>query len=413
MVECVLRCTVVAYAFLLTSQADAQERTGWKMHIIDNSSRGADGVRPQDINGDGRPDLVTGWEEGGQVRVYLHPGTAAVRDQWPAVTVGKVASPEDAVFVDLDGDGMTDVVSSCEGKNCTVHVHWSPLADDKRMESSAWSTGIFPGLAGKQAYMFCLPMQVDNKLGVDLVFGSKVSPSATASSQLGWLQSPQDPRSLSDWVWHPLYDSGWIMSLFAEDMDGDGDTDILLTDRKGTNRGCKWLENPGPVEAAADAVWPPHLMGGADAEVMFADRGDLGGDGQLDVVTATSDGGLIVFRRMDSTGVHWETERIPMPPNAGRGKGVGLGDVDLDGSLDIVVSCEHAEDKHGVFWLRGGDVAGSVAGAEWQFQPISGLQGIKFDLVQLIDLDEDGDLDVQTCEERANLGVIWYENPNR
>ena len=27
------------------------------------------------------------------------------------------------------------------------------------------------------------------------------------------------------------------------------------------------------------------------------------------------------------------------------------------------------------------------------------------------DLDEDGDLDVITCEESSNLGVIWYENP--
>ena len=28
-------------------------------------------------------------------------------------------------------------------------------------------------------------------------------------------------------------------------------------------------------------------------------------------------------------------------------------------------------------------------------------------------LDADGDLDVLTCEERKNLGVIWYENPSR
>ncbi len=45
--------------------------------------------------------------------------------------------------------------------------------------------------------------------------------------------------------------------------------------------------------------------------------------------------------------------------------------------------------------------------------PISGPQGIKFDLVKLLDLDGDGDLDVLTCEERDNLGVIWYENPLR
>jgi hypothetical protein len=33
--------------------------------------------------------------------------------------------------------------------------------------------------------------------------------------------------------------------------------------------------------------------------------------------------------------------------------------------------------------------------------------------MELVDLDGDGDLDVLTCEERAGLGVIWYENPAR
>ena len=86
----------------------------WTRHVIDDSSKGADGVRLQDVNGDGRPDCVTGWEEGGLTRVYLHPGAAAVCNRWPAVTVGKTPSVEDAVRVDLDGDGRTDVVSSCE-----------------------------------------------------------------------------------------------------------------------------------------------------------------------------------------------------------------------------------------------------------------------------------------------------------
>ena len=56
-----------------------------------------------DVNDDGLSDIATGWEEGGKVRVYLHPGPAKVKEAWPAVTVGQVRSPEDAVFVDLDG----------------------------------------------------------------------------------------------------------------------------------------------------------------------------------------------------------------------------------------------------------------------------------------------------------------------
>lgn len=43
----------------------------WKRHVIDNTSRGADGVKLGDIDGDGLPDIVTGWEEGGEVRAYI------------------------------------------------------------------------------------------------------------------------------------------------------------------------------------------------------------------------------------------------------------------------------------------------------------------------------------------------------
>ena len=32
--------------------------------------------------------------------------------------------------------------------------------------------------------------------------------------------------------------------------------------------------------------------------------------------------------------------------------------------------------------------------------------------IDVLDLDMDGDLDVMTCEERENLGVVWYENPH-
>ena len=48
------------------------------------------------------------------MRVYINPGKHNVKDYWPAVTVGEVGDPEDSFFIDLDGDGNLDVVSSCE-----------------------------------------------------------------------------------------------------------------------------------------------------------------------------------------------------------------------------------------------------------------------------------------------------------
>ena len=200
----------------------------WPRHTIDAESKGADGVRVADANGDGQLDVVTGWEEGGVVRVYLHPGAARVRQPWPAVTVGSVISPEDAVFFDVDGDGSTDVISSCEGTNRRVFVHWAPGKSDRPLSSSPWSTEAFPAVAGRAMWMFAAPAQVDRRGGTDLVVGGKGS-----GAVIGWLRAPSEPRRLSAWKFQPLRDVGWVMSLRCEDLDLDGDWDVLASDRKG------------------------------------------------------------------------------------------------------------------------------------------------------------------------------------
>src|SRR5688572_13962772 len=53
---------------------DAGEKRPWPRHIIDDGLKGADGVRLADVNGDGKLDVITGWEEAGAIRVCLHPG---------------------------------------------------------------------------------------------------------------------------------------------------------------------------------------------------------------------------------------------------------------------------------------------------------------------------------------------------
>jgi hypothetical protein len=98
-----------------------------------------------------------------------------------------------------------------------------------------------------------------------------------------------------------------------------------------------------------------------------------------------------------------------------KGKSVAIGDLDLDGLLDIVHSTEPnlGPRRPGVTWLKNLNNAGSQKGLEFEVQQMSSLAGKKFDLLQCVDVDQDGDLDVITCEERDNLGLFWYENPHR
>jgi hypothetical protein len=379
----------------------------WKRHLIDDASRGADGARLMDINGDGLPDVTTGWEEGGQVRVCLNPGKGKVRQRWPSVMVGKVGAPEDAVFADLDGDGAIDVVSSCEGRTNAVFVHWAPPDGKRLLDPAAWKTEPIPTVQNMCQWMFCEPMQIDGKDGLDLVVGGK-----NKNGQIGWLEAPANPRNLAEWKFHPLLKAGWVMSLVAADMNGDKHADVVVSDRRGKNSGCLWLENPGPG-AEQYKPWPVHRIGPTGDEVMFLEVADLDKDGKHDVLVPTFDRKLHFYRQRTPT--EWEQRRIAFPPGTGSGKAVRVADLDLDGKLDIVLACANAKGLHGIVWMNYGK---SALDEVWTVHDISGLDGIKFDLIQLVDLDGDGDLDVLNSEEAAagagrGLGVVWYENPAR
>ena len=318
----------------------------WSRHTIDNSSQGADGVKLADANGDGFLDIACGWEEGGVIRVYLHPGVERVKQQWPSVTVGKIASPEDAVFADLDGDGRLDVVSCSEGKTKQVTVHWAPKDPTQYLNSNAWKSEVIPTTKNLTQWMFCLPMQVDGKNGVDLVLGAK-----NDGAQVGWLQSPADPRTLSDWKWRPLIDAGWIMSLEKTDVNWDERPDILVSDRRGETRQCYWLEHPGYENV--DKPWNAHAITSNDREFMFLDLADVNNDGLLDLPVATRSRQLPVYYAEPPFPTKWRLEVIPFPPNTGTGKSVRAVDVNRDGAADLIVSCENATDeKQGVFLVE-------------------------------------------------------------
>ena len=388
--------------FFFCSSLTAQDGA-WTRHTIDNSSRGADGVRFLDVNGDGLEDIATGWEEGGLIRVYLHPGYKRASGPWPLATVGRVKSPEDAVFCDLDRDGAVDVVSCCEGGNRKVFAHWAPSGKGKYLEAAAWKTMSFPAVDNKAQWMFALPMELDGAAGMDLVVGAK-GPGAC----VGWLRSPPAARDMRAWTFHSWYRAGWIMSLISHDVDGDGDSDVVVSDRKGKKPGVLWLENPGrkAVSENPGLAWREHRMGASGREVLFVSLYDLDGDGRKEAAVTAKPNRVILLYPGGDPRKPWREELIEYPLDRfGRAKAVRAGDLDGDGAAELAVSCESASGgKSGVFYLR-------RAGKRWIPRGLSGPAGVKFDRIELRDLDGDGDLDLITCEERDNLGVFWYENP--
>ena len=370
---------------LLTLTLVAQEP--WVRHTIDASLKGADGVRLKDINGDGLPEIATGWEEGRTVRIYKHPPRNKTRTvaSWPATTVGQVCAAEDAVFADLNKDGLTDVISACEeGKPTGVYVHWAP----------DWKTEAIPEASQNLRWIYTLPLKLKGDSRTHILAGGKL-----AGAVLKLLTPGKDPGNLKAWTGTLLQKVGWTMSLFTLDMDGDGDNDILVSDRLGPTSGIFWLEAP---------TWKRHNIGTSSEEVMFIDYGDIDGDGLIDIAAAVRPEAIVWFRRLDASGQKWKRQSLPYPPNAGTAKAVAIGDLNGDGIKDIAFTCENStKGKEGVWWFE------QSRGGGWRTHRVSGPKGIKFDRIELLDIDGDGDLDLLTTEERTPLGVIWYENPTR
>jgi hypothetical protein len=269
------------------------------------------------------------------------------------------------------------------------------------------------------------------ELAGDVAFGSK-----NDQGEIGVLVAPSNPRDIAAWKYVPLGPVGWTMTLALQDVDADDGDDILLADRRPTQpdrgdlRGLRWLENPGSLEKP----WRNHFIGRRGVEVMFSGSGDFDGDGDTDYVVPNivkGDGGA-----RDSGELYWienvwdhkgapseedgdfVAHRMPWPDNVGRAKSAAMGDVDLDGRKDVVLTFEEADGgRHGLVWLR---QQGPRRQPVWTVRTLSGPDGIKHDDATLVDIDGDGDLDVFTTEERlpraglpTGLGVIWYENPTR
>lgn len=402
---------LLAIVHCLGDESALVSEQSWSRHIIDDSSKGADGVKLGDLNNDGLPDIVTGWEEGFSTRIYLHPGKTNVTQKWPSANIGVTPSAEDAVFVDLNGDDYLDVVVSCEGKDQAMYLIFAP-ENGEVLDSKQWTQTLLPGSKNMTKWMFAEPAELSfDSETVRLIFAASKNPNGT----IGYWELPNNPeKHKGNWRWRALSETGWVMSIFVEDMDGDDDLDLFYVDRKGDFRGAYWIENPGTL----NAPWPKHLIGGADIEQLFGKIADLDQDGLKDVLLVAKDRQVVWWRRLDATGQSWEKRVLEYPENTGRAKAVAVGDLDLDGLPDLVITCEGANPPHqGVFWIK---QSTDRDFENWQSFGMSGPGGIKFDRIELLDLDLDGDLDVLTCEEhhinverneKTGLGVFWYENP--
>ncbi len=382
----------------------------WNIIYIDkhkdgsNGQAGADGTDLYDIDNDGDLDDTTGWEGDGKAFIYKNPEKNqankknAKNAEWTSTIIcSDCQGVEDAHFADIDNDGYVDVVTS-QQRPKKLGINWAPSN-----ENDEWKSDKIPAATDLNLFWIVSDAgQIDGRNGIDIIAGSQSDKSGKAA--IYWFEAPSDPKSISDWKAHKITSATWIMSLSLADIDNDGDLDAITSDR---NKRASWFENPGDETVYNE--WIEHTFG-PTTDIRWAIYDDLDGDDVKEIIIADSDkkSAITWFKKGDNAKNPWTKYKVG--PTAGTispkySKSVAVGDLNLDGNKDLVVATY--EYGHKIYWM---EYDTNPTDQEWNAHMIRSQDDLKFDEVQLIDMDGDGDLDIISSEQSV-LGVFWFENP--
>jgi hypothetical protein len=362
-----------------------------------------------DLDSDGDLDVVAGVNDGTvdyfeNTGTHLYPVFVArtgSANPFDGQDVGLDAIP---ALADLDGDGDLDLVAG-EYNGTFLTFENTGSAIDAAFIAR---TGTANPLAGRDVGTLASPALGDlNGDGdPDLVSGANVGTFASFENLAGRLVARTGAAN-------PLtgQDIGSISTSVLGDLNGDGDLDLLSGELAGM---FFYFENTGsaasPTFIARTGAANP-LNGQDVGNGSTGSLGDLDADGDLDLVTGSSDGTLRYFENTGNATIPAFIPRTGVA-NPLNGQDVGLssapalGDLDGDGDLDLI-----AGETDGIFNYY--ENTGSAASAAFIARtgvsnPLAAFDVGSDSTPSLGDLDSDGDLDLASGE---NSGTLFaFEN---
>ena len=286
---------------------------------------------PLDVNGDGRLDYITGGWWGNTLRWRENPGDPA--KEWPEHVIAEVGNIETTRAWDVDGDGQLEIVPNTPNGPLVVYKLVAP--------------GEF------KAYPIW-PEKQQHGLGFGDVNGDGRGDFILRN---GWLEAPADPYT-GQWVFHPDFDFGPLASvpILVVDLNGDGANELIVGNAHGY--GLDWWEQR--PDGQGGRTWRRHPIDPYNSQFHDLMWVDLDGDGAPELLTGKrfrahngadpGDYDPVGFYYFKWNGESFTKQIIDYgPPGVGAGCGIhfAVGDLSGHGRLDIV-----APGKQGLYFYE-------------------------------------------------------------
>ena len=350
--------------------------TSWVPHTISTSANGPFIVQAADVDGDGDVDALSESHYDGKLAWYENVGGGGT--SWALHTISTSAHATSFHVTDADGDGDLDVLLASNYGNT---IAWF---DNVGGGGTSWVLHTISDSANAAVYA----ADVDGDGDLDAL-------SANVDDTIAWYRNDSIHRAVT-FVSQPEISTSadGANSLYAADVDGDGDLDALSTSLNDDK--VAWYENVG----GGGTSWALHTISTSADFAVEVYAADVDGDGDIDALSASNlDNKIAWYENVGGGGTSWTLHTVSI--SADGAVSVYAADVDGDGDLDVL-SASIDDDK--IAWYE--NVGGG--GTSWVLHTIS-TSADSASSVYAGDVDGDGDLDALSTSVFDDK-VAWYEN---
>jgi hypothetical protein len=303
----------------------------------------------------------------------------------PHVIAGESPGVSIVATADMDGDGDLDVLCGTANTRFDT-INWYENVDGKgnfgsQRAISSSEVSEFNGVSSLSTE------DLDGDGDLDVLFASFYA------DKIAWYENTDGRGNFGHQIEITNEDGvGGVFSVLAVDMDGDGDLDVVSGSSRNmglkTSSNIAWFENRdgrGHFGRKQPLVTKDDGLG-------FVAAIDVDGDGDLDLIARFASVNIVWYENADGHGTFGPWRRIKS--TASWPYFLTTADLDGDGDVDLL-----SVSSSGLMWhenLAGPDV----------FAPPQIISQGSFYSVSTGDLDGDGDLDAVA---ENDFSILWYE----